>query len=59
MMMYGFGDAQTPRPDSVDIMEEMTLQFVTDLVYFLIVISYSAVPSGLESVFEQRARNHR
>lgn len=31
-MMFGFGDEQTPRGDSVRLMEEMVLEYITALV---------------------------
>ena len=31
LMMYGFGDDANPRPDSVEVMEEILLQYLHDL----------------------------
>jgi transcription initiation factor TFIID subunit 13 len=31
MMMYGFGDVRNPRPDSVELLEDMVLEYITDL----------------------------
>lgn len=31
LMMYGFGDVRNPRPDSVELLEDMVLEYITDL----------------------------
>lgn len=31
-MMYGFGDDSSPRPDSVDLVEDMVVEYLTDIV---------------------------
>lgn len=33
MMMYGFGDSRTPDPQSVEVMEALTIGFLTDLCH--------------------------
>ncbi len=36
MMMFGFGDAPRPNPESVNFMEELVLEYTTDMVHFMI-----------------------
>jgi transposase len=31
-MMYGFGDDPAPRADSVDLVEDMVVEYLTDIV---------------------------
>ena len=37
-MMYGFGDDQNPYTESVDILEDLVIEFITEMVrlFFLI-----------------------
>jgi len=34
LMMYGFGDAEQPREDSIEVMEECMIDYVVQLVHF-------------------------
>lgn len=36
-MMYGFGDDQNPYTESVDFLEDLVIEFVTDMVPLAIV----------------------
>ena len=36
-MMYGFGDDPSPRPDSVDLVEDMVVEYLTDIVRLFLV----------------------
>ena len=40
-MMYGFGDDQNPYTESVDILEDLVIEFITEMVrlFFLIGLS--------------------
>jgi len=31
-MMFGYGDVPNPAPDTVDVLEELTTGFITDIV---------------------------
>lgn len=31
-MMFGFGDAENPRQDSVELVEELVIEYLTDVV---------------------------
>jgi hypothetical protein len=31
-MMYGFGDDENPYTESVDILEDLVIEFITDMV---------------------------
>ena len=33
-MMYGFGDDQNPYTESVDILEDLVIEFITEMVRF-------------------------
>lgn len=48
-MMYGFGDDQNPYTESVDFLEDLVIEFITDMVfssfffclcYFILYLSY-------------------
>mmetsp|Transcript_25414 Transcript_25414/g.100336 ORF Transcript_25414/g.100336 Transcript_25414/m.100336 type:complete len:89 (-) Transcript_25414:1777-2043(-) len=32
MMMYGFGDVHSPLPQSIDLMEDLVIQYICNLV---------------------------
>lgn len=32
-MMYGFGDDQNPYTESVDFLEDLVIEFITDMVF--------------------------
>jgi len=34
-MMYGFGDCENPRADSVDLVEEMVIDYITEMASFV------------------------
>ncbi len=31
-MMYGFGDEETPNPESVELLENLVIQFIQNMV---------------------------
>lgn len=33
-MMYGFGDDQNPYTESVDFLEDLVIEFITDMVIY-------------------------
>lgn len=33
-MMYGFGDDQNPYTESVDLLEDLVIEYITDMVCF-------------------------
>jgi hypothetical protein len=33
-MMYGFGDDPVPRTDTTELLEEMVIEYLTDIVYY-------------------------
>lgn len=35
-MMYGFGDDQNPYTESVDLLEDLVIEFITEMVHFYI-----------------------
>lgn len=34
-MMYGFGDDQNPYTESVDLLEDLVIEFITEMVRYL------------------------
>ena len=36
-MMYGFGDDQNPYTESVDILEDLVIEFITEMVSFFVI----------------------
>lgn len=40
-MMYGFGDDQNPYTESVDILEDLVIEFITEMVRYFFVIGLS------------------
>jgi Transcription initiation factor IID, 18kD subunit len=36
-MMYGFGDDQNPYSESVDMLEDLVVEFITEMVIYLCV----------------------
>lgn len=32
-MLYGFGDVDNPRQDTVELVEEMVVDYITDVVF--------------------------
>lgn len=43
-MMYGFGDDENPYTESVDILEDLVIDFITDMVcIYLYVLSFYSV----------------
>ena len=36
--MYGFGDESDPAPDTVNVMEELVIDYITEMVLFLFLI---------------------
>lgn len=30
--MYGFGDVENPRPDTVELLEDLVIDYITDIV---------------------------
>lgn len=41
-MMYGFGDDQNPYTESVDILEDLVIEFITEMVrFFFFIIGHS------------------
>lgn len=37
-MMYGFGDDQNPYTESVELLEDLVIEFITDMVIFILVL---------------------
>lgn len=42
-MMYGFGDDQNPYTESVDILEDLVIEFITEMVRQLCNYSFFVV----------------
>ena len=38
-MMYGFGDDQNPYSESVDMLEDLVIEFITEMVYLLLFVA--------------------
>lgn len=38
--MYGFGDAESPRQDTVELLDEMVVDYITDIVYIKLTYEY-------------------
>lgn len=36
--MYGFGDDQNPYTESVELLEDLVIEFITDMVIFILVL---------------------
>jgi len=36
LLMYGFGDESDPAPDTVNVMEELVIDYITEMVLFRI-----------------------
>ena len=39
-MMYGFGDDRNPYTESVDILEDLVIEYITEMVRFVCIIEY-------------------
>lgn len=49
-MMYGFGDDQNPYTESVDIIEDLVIEFITEMTHkwvFYILVMFSLTHSLL------------
>lgn len=46
-MMYGFGDDANPRQDSVDLVEELMLEYLTQVVSSCLVVLKIIINSSL------------
>lgn len=42
-MMYGFGDDQNPYTESVDILEDLVIEFITEMVRQCVTIHFFVV----------------
>jgi hypothetical protein len=40
-LMYGFGDDRNPASDTVNVMEEILIEYITDVVRYLFFCSFS------------------
>jgi len=38
-MMYGFGDDENPYTESVDILEDLVIEFITEMVYYIFILT--------------------
>ena len=38
-MMYGFGDDQNPYTESVDLLEDLVIEFITEIVSYILYFS--------------------
>jgi transcription initiation factor TFIID subunit 13 len=55
MMMYGFGDARNPNQQSIEVMESLTVAFLTDLCHRCRPSSTS-LPTSRHYPYAQRAK---
>ena len=39
-MMYGFGDDQNPYTESVELLEDLVIEFITNMVQFTLLLPY-------------------
>ena len=42
-MMYGFGDDQNPYSESVDMLEDLVVEFITEMVMMLLLVFSTAI----------------
>lgn len=63
--MYGFGDDRNPANDTVNVMEEILIEYITDVVrvpslfpHFFSYLKYHAVPTSRWSI-QKKPSIHR
>lgn len=43
-LMYGFGDDRNPASDTVNVMEEILIEYITDVVRILVLLLSGYIP---------------
>ena len=50
-MMFGFGDDQNPYTESVDLLEDLVIEYITETVCNFEIFSYNLVTIKLITIF--------
>ena len=54
--MYGFGDDRNPANDTVNVMEEILIEYIVDVVRFVMSLCYSSTHTSRSAVSDSVRR---